>query len=209
MNRISQSEFEVMFSDLGQSLTIVEDGGSLEDAVYQLCVRLSDAIKSNLTEQNAYYSSSQLLQSIAVTPPDSARGIVNVTIEGADYAFFMDSGVDGMKVRHNSEYSFKYKFASKKMVAPISKWITRRGIKLHTTTKTSKASSRTGKLRDVSKARTSLAWAIATAVKRDGIEPTHFISDALQETTLINFSQALANWLGEKIEVRLASNVMN
>jgi hypothetical protein len=51
--------------------------------------------------------------------------------------------------------------------------------------------------------KTKMAYAIGMGIKREGIEPTYFIDDALSEKSIETFAQSLADALGRSIEVTI------
>ena len=85
-----------------------------------------------------------------------------------DYGIYKDEGVDGTKKKYNSRFSYRQKQPPHK---EIEKWIRAKGMK-----------GRDKKGRFIRNE--SLAFLIARSIKRDGIKPTHFFSDAFERAFL-------------------------
>lgn len=104
---------------------------------------------------------------------------------------FLDQGVKGVE-SGQGKYSFKSKFANKKMAAAIKKWLKVRRVvskyKAYSTDpknkgKTEKKNKRIKKMVDSVDGRlTGLSYAIATNIKKKGIKPTKFFSKAIEAT---------------------------
>jgi len=85
-----------------------------------------------------------------------------------DYGIYKDEGVDGTKKKHNSRFSYDRKGPP---IREISKWISQKGIK-----------GRDKKGRFIRNE--SLAFLISRSIKRDGIKPTKFFSNAFEKEFL-------------------------
>jgi hypothetical protein len=53
-----------------------------------------------------------------------------------------------------------------------------------------------------------MAYAMGVSIKRKGLKPTLFITDAVTEATLESMASGLANALGASITITLANNLM-
>lgn len=84
---------------------------------------------------------------------------LRITIDLPDYFNYIDKGVNGVDKSQGSPYSFHYKHPSRKMVDAILKWI-----KVKNIIPRSKVTGRFIK-------KEQGAWAIATGIKKNGIEP--------------------------------------
>lgn len=80
------------------------------------------------------------------------RNDFQIVYELEDYYEFVDKGVNGLKKRVGSPFTFKFANPSKKHVKELQKW---------------------GRMRGIPK---EAAYAIGVKVKRDGIAPTQFYS---------------------------------
>jgi hypothetical protein len=56
--------------------------------------------------------------------------------------------------------------------------------------------------------KTKMAYAMGVSIKRKGLKPTLFITDAVTEATLESMASGLANALGASITITLANNLM-
>jgi hypothetical protein len=130
--------------------------------------------------------------------------IVNVDLEGPVKSLdveilktytFLDLGVKGVE-GGKGKYSFKTKFANKKMALAILKWLRKRSV----ATKYKAHSSYSDNLRGDAKGRQErknqaikkivndaeskkrLAYAISVNIKKKGIKPTYFFRNAVRDT---------------------------
>ncbi len=121
-----------------------------------------------------------------------------------DYYKFVDKGVKGAgQSRKNNTSPFKFKFIkpSKSHVIAIEKWIIRN--RLTATARDLKGGmGRERKAIDATKGRKSLAYAIATSIKKDGLYETGFWSDALTDT-FKDFGVRLSEALGRSVTINL------
>lgn len=111
---------------------------------------------------------------------------------------FLDQGVKGVGGSGTGKYQFKNLHVSKKMATAILKWLRRRGMRAKTYPKkygaygTKLKTGGTGKIerkdlkinKQVSSANNfkSLAYAVSTAIKKNGIKPTYFFTNAVKAT---------------------------
>lgn len=120
-----------------------------------------------------------------------------------EYGLFLDKGVKGLE-GGTGEYSFKKRKPGRAMVASIKQWLTRRGGRSDKYAPKSKGMRKDQAIgKRVAKAAKkdkldSLAWAIATNVKKKGIKPTYFFTKAMKATEK-EFRKELAN--GFKIDI--------
>lgn len=120
-----------------------------------------------------------LSQSIA---PEFQAGKLTITMD--EYWNFQDQGVDGIERKFGSPYSFKHLKPSRKMVDAIvqGKWMASKGMSLRENQTIEQA-----------------AWAIATSVKKKGIEPTRFFSNNMTDEIINQLTTELADRFGEAI----------
>lgn len=76
----------------------------LQDAKAQWGLGTVEAIKKKIADDRIIYQSN-LLNSIGFSQDDTPDG--NITFKMTDYGKFVDEGVNGLLVDHNSEYSFR------------------------------------------------------------------------------------------------------
>jgi hypothetical protein len=201
---MQEQDYTNLLSDLGTDLSEPAEFNSLiEEAVIRFVNSLSDAMKSNLTERDAYYAKSELLQSIITLPIVSNGTTFSMAIDMNYYGDFLNKGVSGTRNKFNSPYSFKKESVSPAFNKSLRKWITKRGFPIK---------SRYSKTRNLTKSKraekqidekTQMAYAYGMVIKQEGIEPTHFIDDALSEKSIETFAQSLADALGRSISVTI------
>jgi hypothetical protein len=103
-------------------------------------------------------------------------------IEIASTYKFINDGVKGVE-SGKGKYSFKTKYANKKMMRSILSWLKARSasgkIKYKAVSRNERKDKRINKIVSEAKSRESLAYAVATNIKKKGIKPTKFFTKAL------------------------------
>lgn len=114
---------------------------------------------------------------------EGTKMFVNVLI--LDRYKFTEHGVNGVEKSQGSPYSFKTKFANKKMATALLKWMRVRGtraMKYKAISKTERKDKaikkRTAKADDLK----ALAYATSTSIKKNGIKKTLFWTKAIKST---------------------------
>ena len=93
-------------------------------------------------------------------------GALDMDFLSAGYGAFVDKGVSGTERKYNTPYAYKTKQPPADKLIP---WITRKGIQGR--------DKKTGRFIT----RKSLSFAIAKSIKRYGIKPTNFFTNAFEE----------------------------
>lgn len=112
------------------------------------------------------------------------RGVkMELDIEIASTYKFLDQGVRGTQ-GGTGKYSFKTSYANKKMALAILKWVKIRRVvsKYKAISKNERKNKKISALSAAAKSQKSLAYAIATNIKKKGIKPTKFFSNAVRDT---------------------------
>jgi hypothetical protein len=203
-------DYKKLLGDLGEDPNqygVVQFDTIVGRALYQYASALTDVLKSNLTEKQAYYSESELLQSIIALPVTTQGKNYLVTIQGNDYAFFVDKGVSGTRNKINSPFSFKNEGVSPNFNKSLRGWISKRGIKLESRYSQTRNLTKQQRATKQIDEKTKMAYAIGRSIKRKGLKPTLFITDAVTEATLESMASGLANALGSSITITLANNI--
>lgn len=112
-------------------------------------------------------SSNKLYQSIKGSVKVNANSF-ELDIEMLPYGQFQDKGVNGIKVKHGSEFTFKKNVPSSDMLKSLDKWIVRKG--LAPRNKQGQYTNRKG-----------LKFAIAKGIFRDGIKPSLFFTKPFEK----------------------------
>jgi hypothetical protein len=201
---MQEQDYTNLLSDLGTDLTEPAEFNSLiEEAVIRFVNSLSDAMKSNLTEKDGYYAKSELVQSIITLPIVSNGTTFSMAIDMNYYGDFLNKGVSGTRNKFNSPYSFKKESVSPAFNKSLRKWITKRGIPIQSRYSNTRNLTKSARAKKQIDEKTKMAYAIGMGIKREGIEPTYFIDDALSEKSIETFAQSLADALGRSIEVTI------
>ena len=201
---MSVANFEALLGQIGEDYVPVENlqfDTVLGRALINIANELSEIMKANLDEANL--RDSELKQSIVAVPLSVMGNQYYVAVQGNDYGIFVNKGVNGLKTKHGSIYSFKTKYPSTDMVNNLKRWITKKGIPLKT---------RYANTRDLTKKeraavqideKTKKALGIAYAIKQKGLKPTYFIDLAVQEAELNQMTTAIADLVGRQILVSM------
>jgi hypothetical protein len=201
---MQEQDYTNLLSDLGTDLSEPAEFNSLiEQAVIRFVNSLSDAMKSNLTERDAYYADSDLVQSIITLPLNVNGTTFSMAIDMNYYGDFINKGVSGTRNKFNSPYSFKFESVSPAFNKSLRKWITKRGIPIQSRYSQTRNLTKSARAKKQIDEKTKMAYAMGMGIKREGIEPTHFIDDALSEKSIQTFAQSLADALGRSISVTI------
>jgi len=201
---MQEQDYTNLLSDLGTDLSEPAEFNSLiEEAVIRFVNSLSDAMKSNLTERDAYYANSELVQSIITLPIVSNGTTFSMAIDMNYYGDFLNKGVSGTRNKFNSPYSFKKESVSPAFNKSLRKWITKRGFPIKSRYSQTRNLTKSARAKKQIDEKTQMAYAYGMVIKQEGIEPTYFIDDALSEKSIETFAQSLADALGRSISVTI------
>lgn len=175
-----------------------------DDTVNTL-VQLAEQYISKLTtkiEEKDVASSGKLSDSITPTEVEVQGKVYSIGIETLKYASYQDEGVDGWANAQGSPYKFKTKGVDPKgeMVKSVKEWMRREG-KSARNVKVG-ISSREVRGRGIRNAQTKAAVAAAFMIKRQGIKPTHFWSEATSEMALV-----IKNEFGAALKIDIINNL--
>jgi hypothetical protein len=119
---------------------------------------------------------------------------VNVDLQGTTMGIdieinsnykFIDQGVKGVQ-SGKGKYQFKTIHPSRKMMKAILKWAKTRALggktKYKAVSKQERKNKRINKIVSNAKKRESMAYGMATNIKKKGIKPTYFFSKAIKST---------------------------
>ena len=166
-----ESNIKHLIKDIGKKVDDFKAPKSpLEEYMVDLGMQIVSQLKQSLRE--AGDQNSILSQSI-VSKVTSSSENVDLVITANDYWDFVNSGVNGVKKNVGGKYNFKTPYPSKKMTESIQVWQSNRGI---------------GHAKNFK----SVSYAIATKVKRDGIEPNYFVDKVLSDEFIKNIENELA-----------------
>lgn len=202
---MAETDYTKLLGDLGTDANANEFkfDSIIEEALVRLANAVSDAMKSNLTESDAYYSDSELLQSIIALPvmEEGSSGISRVDIEANYYADFLNEGVSGTRNKFNSPYSFKKESVSPKFNKALMKWITKRGFPIESRYSQTKKLTKKQRTKLQKAELSKMAYAYGMVIKQEGIKPRNFINKAISEESIAIYSQKLSDLLGQNVEI--------
>lgn len=187
------------------------------DSIGKVFLSYKDIITKELTSRlnSLKKNEGTLIQSIDV---DIVRdgGKITFLLKMNDYYKFVDEGVSGWKHKNNSQYSYK-KNGKRIPLDAMKKFIAQRGLVPKVTAK-AKAKNATLKNKKIKKAHKqiitknktkeieSFAWALGSKIKRDGIEPTYFFSDVINDELYLEIQNSIAEAIGKDIEIDFKVN---
>jgi hypothetical protein len=200
--------YEALLGSIGEDYVPIEDikfDTFIGRSLFNVANELSEALKSNLDQ--ADLRDSELKQSIVALPVSVAGNEYYVAIEGNDYAFFVNSGVNGLRTKHGSIYSFRTRFPSKPMVDNLMRWITKKGIPLDSRYSQTRNLTKRARAKAQIDEKRKRATAIAFGIKQNGLKPTYFIDTAITDTEVTRMSNAIAEKFGKQIIVSVEINL--
>jgi hypothetical protein len=164
----------------GESRAAIGDELKATDsAVIRAAARFVEDAQNNLRKTDRI-STGFLQDSIKPKVKEWGNGINIIQIMVADYYKFVDRGVKGLKGGNSlSNYQFKFANPSKKMVDALEKWVKKEGIKFRNTKVA--VTTREQKRAKITSVSRSTAYMIGKSIKRKGLKPTRFWTDALAE----------------------------
>jgi hypothetical protein len=200
--------YEALLGSIGEDYVPIEDikfDTFIGRSLFNVANELSEALKNNLDQ--ADLRDSELKQSIVAMPVSVAGNEYYVAIEGNDYAFFVNSGVNGLRTKHGSIYSFRTRFPSQPMVDNLMRWITKKGIPLDSRYSQTRNLTKRARAKAQIDEKRKRATAIAFGIKQNGLKPTYFIDTAITDTEVTRMSNAIAEKFGKQIIVSVEINL--
>lgn len=161
------------------------DGVKMNNTARAL-VKLADFLITEASEnldKTGHVATGATISSMKARDIEINGSRMELDVEIASTYKFLNDGVKGVK-SGTGKYSFKNIHPSKKMALAILKWIkTRRVVtKYKAISNNEKKNKKIQKLSHGSDSQKSLAYAIATNIKKKGIRPTKFWTNAVKET---------------------------
>jgi hypothetical protein len=202
------ANYEALLGSIGEDYVPIEDikfDTFIGRSLFNVANELSEALKNNLDQNDL--RDSELKQSIVAMPVSVAGNEYYVAIEGNDYAFFVNSGVNGLRTKHGSIYSFRTRFPSQPMVDNLMRWITKKGIPLDSRYSQTRNLTKRARAKAQIDEKRKRATAIAFGIKQNGLKPTYFIDTAITDTEVTRMSNAIAEKFGKQIIVSVEINL--
>ena len=203
MPSIAEAQRKIKYSDLGESKGAFDSVQlSTVEAMLELyALEFIQRAQDNLNKTNSV-SSGALSDSLKFNVQSFGRSYT-LQIKAADYYDYVNQGVRGVQniKGGNSPYKFKTINPSGAHVTAIGTWLKTGKAKIQ-----ARDVKKYGKVgvekKGIEAQRKSLAYVIARSIKKKGLKPTHFFSDAFTET-FQDFGLQMSKALGEDIKVDL------
>jgi hypothetical protein len=169
---------------------------TLTDALYYLAATYVQMATDNLDKADAV-ASGALSSSIMALPVEILGSVYSVSIQLADYYKFVDQGVKGWADEKggNSPYQFKNYgkgngSKNSKMITAIRKWIIKQGLQSKAIKKP--ITRREKFQKSITDTSFQTALIISKSIKKKGLKPTHFWTDANKSVLAIAEAQFAA-----------------
>lgn len=184
MNKVQHEALSEGFFDLlGQDSQSFEEVRLTDTAktMVQLAANYANLIVEKLNQKDAA-SSGALADSVQPTELEFDGVTYTIKVQAKDYISFVDQGVNGWAVNRGSVYSFKTKGVDPngKMVKSLKEYLRREGASARNVKVGISKRENKGMSADDRNAITA-----AYMIKRQGIEPKRFLSDATSEMEVI------------------------
>lgn len=166
-------------TDRGDSIQLSNTARVLVDMAAYL---ISEA-QNNLNNDGTN-TTGDLESSMSISDLDISGQLMSVDVLILDRYKFINDGVKGVE-GGTGKYQFKTIRPTVEMVRSIKSWLRKRGAratKYKAISRTERKDKRIKKMKTEAESQTSLAWAVATSVKKKGIKPTKFFTKAVRAT---------------------------
>lgn len=166
-------------NDRGDAVTL----SATAQKLVELGGYLISEAQDNLNKSGSV-ATGDLDSSMKISDIDVSGKVIGLNIELLDRYRFIDLGVKGTE-GGTGEYQFKTSKPSIGMQRAIKAWLrkrARRSTKYNPISKTERKDKKIARLRSKADSQDSLAWAVATNVKKNGIKPTKFFTKAVKAT---------------------------
>lgn len=211
-----REQFLNRFKD-GYNLTDPNQFPIIQQILFQAGLDFNETIRKNLEKAGAISSGDLTDVSVPNAYPNDGGYTLEVGYpigsKQLSYYDFINQGVKGVGGKNarpkkaSGKYNFKSKFPNRKMALNIYKWLNQ-ARKTVSTDKLdlSKVQKKKRKLKQVlteAENKKRLAYAISSAIKRDGIRATYYFDRAISENFGKDFKDALSEALGGDIILQL------
>lgn len=201
MNKVQHEALSEGFFDLlGQDSQSFEEVRLTDTAktIVQLAANYANLIVEKLNQKDAA-SSGALADSVQPTELEFDGVTYTIKVQAKDYISFVDAGVNGWAVNRGSVYSFKTKGVDPngEMVKSVKAYLKREGASARNVKVGISKRENKGMSADDRNAITA-----AYMIKRQGIEPKRFLSDATSEMEVIIKSE-----FGAAFKIDLINNL--
>lgn len=189
----------------------------IQQILFQAGLDFNETIRKNLEKAGAIASGDLTDVSVPNAYPNDGGYTLEVGYpigsKQLTYYDFINQGVKGVGGKNarpkkaSGKYNFKSKFPNRKMALNIYKWLNqaRKSVSADKLD-LSKVQKKKRKLKQIlteAENKKRLAYAISSAIKRDGIKATYYFDRAITENFGKDFKDALAEALGGDIILQL------
>ena len=199
MKKIQHQAIEEGFLDLlGTEATEFQelDWKDLEQTLVNLAA-VYIGLLADSADKKDVSSSGYMQDNIKATDVTKNESVYEIGITAPDYASYQDEGVNGWAVNRGSRFQFRTKGVGDDMRKSIAAWLKREGMSARTVKQA--VSKREARGMD---ALNQKAQTVAYMIKRQGIKPTHFWSDATDE-----MNQYFETEIAEAIKIDIVNNI--
>lgn len=225
---ISKAQIEAIRAGFLQSIgdtgfNVVKPGDLpiLEETLALYGQAFNTAIGANLQKTGSISSGKLAEPAIPIITKFGTSYVLSVGYEqGSEqdkYYDFVNKGVKGVggknarPKQNTGEYSFKTKYANKKMATNLLLWLRKsanssRNEKV-TITKTQRKRKKLSNVVGKTNSLKTLAYAMSTAIKRDGLKATFFFDKAVKEVFNKEFIANIALALGGDVQIQIKQTV--
>ena len=154
--------------------------------------KVIDDLVQSLKDVNRFASgvTAQSIGAFNVQPVTVISEGFEITIAMPNYYIFLDEGVSGAV---NNKGISRFKYTNKRPpISAIRKFMMNRSI-VGKDFRAARESKGKGRQQSIDKALNNVAYAIAYKIWRDGLKPTHFFSDVVNDKLLTKFENEIAN----------------
>lgn len=177
------------------------DLSDIKDTIVHLGAKYIDFITEEIINQDLK-SSGDLERSLKLTELSETGGVYSVGIKAAYYASYLDEGVNGWKVNRGSRFQFKTKGTREgsPMFNSLKQYVNREGLSARNVKVGISDRERKGmKLQNVE---TKQILSIAANIKRQGIKPRRFWTNATED-----FTKYAEKELGVALKIDIINNL--
>ncbi len=189
----------------------------LEQILFQAGLDFNETIRKNLEKARAISTGALVDTGVPNVTENNGTFTLNIGYplgsKQLEYYDFVNKGVAGVggknaKPKKNSgDYRFKSKFPNRRMAASIYSWLNRARKSVRTDrvdlSGVQRKRRKLANTLDEATNKKRLAYAISTAIKRDGIKATYYFDRAITENFTKDFKDALSVALGGDIILQI------
>jgi hypothetical protein len=171
------------------------DLSDVKNTIVHLGAKYIDFITEEIINQDLK-SSGDLERSLQLTELSETGGIYSVGIKAAEYASYLDEGVNGWAIDRGSRFSYRTRGVDPggEMVKSVKAWIQREGASARNVSRA--VTAREAKGKTMMDASTRAAVTASYFIKRNGLKPRRFWSEATDE-----FKTEMENELGIALKI--------